>query len=67
MIRNGLYHITVEMPDGIEGGNKGVMVLRDATLRLRHLRCGRQTGHSIQIEAVFADSGLNGVARVDPM
>jgi len=33
MIRNGLYHITVEMLDGIEGGNQGVMVLRDGTLR----------------------------------
>jgi hypothetical protein len=32
MIRNGLYHITVEMLDGIEGGNQGVMVLRDGTL-----------------------------------
>ena len=25
------YHITVEMLDGIEGGNQGVMVLRDGT------------------------------------
>jgi T3SS negative regulator,GrlR len=33
MIRNGLYHITVEMLDGIEGGNQGVMVLRDGTMR----------------------------------
>jgi hypothetical protein len=33
MIRNGLYHITVEMLDGIQGGNQGVMVLRDGTLR----------------------------------
>jgi hypothetical protein len=32
MIRNGLYHITVEMLDGIQGGNQGVMVLRDGTL-----------------------------------
>ena len=32
-IRNGLYHITVEMLDGIEGGNQGVMVLRDGTMR----------------------------------
>jgi hypothetical protein len=31
MIRNGLYHNTVEMLDGIEGGNQGVMVLRDGT------------------------------------
>ncbi len=33
MISNGLYHITVEMLDGIEGGNQGVMVMRDGTLR----------------------------------
>jgi hypothetical protein len=33
MIRNGLYHITVEMLDSIEGGNQGVMVVRDGTLR----------------------------------
>ena len=33
MIRNGLYHITVEMLDGIKGGNQGVMVVRDGTLR----------------------------------
>jgi hypothetical protein len=33
MIRNGLYHITVEMLDGIKGGNQGVMVVRDDTLR----------------------------------
>jgi hypothetical protein len=33
MIRNGLYHITVEMLDGIKGGNQGVMVLRDGTMR----------------------------------
>jgi hypothetical protein len=32
-IRNGLYHITVEMLDGVEGGNQGVMVVRDGTLR----------------------------------
>ena len=24
MIRNGLYHITVEMVDGVQGGNQGV-------------------------------------------
>jgi hypothetical protein len=29
MIRNGLYRITVEMLDGIEGGNQGVMLVRD--------------------------------------
>ncbi len=33
MIRNGLYHITLEMLDGVQGGNQGVMVLRDGTLR----------------------------------
>jgi hypothetical protein len=33
MMRNGLYHITVEMLDGIQGGNWGVMVVRDGTLR----------------------------------
>jgi hypothetical protein len=32
-IRNGLYHITVEMLDGIQGGNQGVMVLRDGISR----------------------------------
>jgi hypothetical protein len=31
MIKNGLYHITAEMLDG-EGGNQGVMVLRDGTV-----------------------------------
>jgi hypothetical protein len=35
MIRNGLYHITVEMLDGVSGGNQGVMVVCDGTpLRL---------------------------------
>jgi hypothetical protein len=33
MIRNGLYHISVEMLDGIQGGNQGVMVVRDGTLK----------------------------------
>lgn len=33
MIRNGLYHITVEMLDAAAGGNQGVMVLRDGTIR----------------------------------
>ena len=33
MIRNGLYHITVEILDGVQGGNQGVMVLRDGTMR----------------------------------
>jgi hypothetical protein len=33
MIRNGLYAIRVEMLDGVQGGNIGVMVLRDGTIR----------------------------------
>jgi hypothetical protein len=33
MIRNGLYHITVEMLDSVQGGNQGVMVLRDGEMR----------------------------------
>jgi len=33
MIRNGLYHITVEMLDGVKGGNQGVTVVRDGTPR----------------------------------
>lgn len=33
MIRNGLYHITVEFLDGVSGGNQGVMVLRDGQMR----------------------------------
>jgi T3SS negative regulator,GrlR len=33
MIRNGLYHITIEMLDGVTGGNQGVMVLRDGSMR----------------------------------
>ena len=33
MIRNGLYHITVEMLDSVQGGNQGVMVMRDGELR----------------------------------
>jgi hypothetical protein len=33
MIRNGLYHISVEMLDGVTGGNQGVMVLRDGAMR----------------------------------
>ena len=33
MIRNGLYHIVIEMLDGVQGGNQGVMVVRDGTLR----------------------------------
>jgi hypothetical protein len=32
-IRNGLYHITIEMLDGVSGGNQGVMVLRDGSMR----------------------------------
>jgi hypothetical protein len=33
MIRNGLYALSVEMLDGIEGGDTGVIVLRDGTIR----------------------------------
>src|SRR5438552_1216108 len=33
MIRSGLYHITVEMLDSVQGGNQGVMVMRDGQLR----------------------------------
>ena len=33
MIRNGLYALSVEMQDGIEGGDTGVVVLRDGTIR----------------------------------
>ena len=33
MIRNGLYAVSVEIQDGIEGGDNGVVVLRDGTIR----------------------------------
>jgi hypothetical protein len=33
MIRNGLYALSVEMQDGLEGGDNGVIVLRDGTIR----------------------------------
>ena len=33
MIRNGLYSVKVEIQDGIEGGDNGVVVLRDGTIR----------------------------------
>jgi len=33
MIKNGLYALSVEMQDGIEGGDTGVIVLRDGTIR----------------------------------
>ncbi len=33
MIRNGLYALSVELQDGIEGGGNGVLVLRDGTIR----------------------------------
>jgi hypothetical protein len=33
MIRNGLYALSVEVQDGIEGGDNGVVVLRDGTIR----------------------------------
>ena len=32
MIRNGLYALSVELQDGIEGGGNGVLVLRDGTI-----------------------------------
>ena len=50
MIRNGLCHITVEMLDGVQGGNQGVMEVRDGTLArgrlavscLRRLHVGKR-------------------------
>lgn len=33
MIRNGLYALSVELQDGIEGGDNGVVVLRDGAIR----------------------------------
>ncbi|MBR0973945.1 hypothetical protein [Bradyrhizobium japonicum] len=33
MIRNGLYALTVELQDGVQGGGNGVLVLRDGTIR----------------------------------
>ena len=33
MIRNGLYSIEAKALDGVEGGDTGVMVLRDGTIR----------------------------------
>jgi len=33
MVRNGLYHCRVQMLDGVQGGNQGVMVLRDGVVR----------------------------------
>lgn len=32
-IRNGLYALSVEIQDGIQGGDNGVVVLRDGTIR----------------------------------
>jgi T3SS negative regulator,GrlR len=32
-IRNGLYHIVIQFLDSVEGGNQGVMVLRDGVMR----------------------------------
>jgi hypothetical protein len=34
MIRDGFYHVTVAMPDRIQRGNHGVMVVRN-DIRLR--------------------------------
>jgi hypothetical protein len=33
MIRNGLYALSVQVQDGVEGGDNGVVVLRDGTIR----------------------------------
>jgi len=33
MIRNGLYALSVQMLDGATGGDNGVVVLRDGTIR----------------------------------
>jgi hypothetical protein len=33
MIRNGLYALRVEIQDGVVGGDNGVVVLRDGTIR----------------------------------
>ncbi len=33
MIRNGLYSIEAKALDGVEGGDSGVLVLRDGTIR----------------------------------
>jgi hypothetical protein len=33
MIKNGLYALSSEMLDGAVGGNTGVMVIRDGTMR----------------------------------
>jgi hypothetical protein len=32
-IRNGLYALHVELQDGVQGGDNGVVVLRDGTIR----------------------------------
>jgi len=33
MIRNGLYALSVKIQDGLEGGDTGVVVLRDGAIR----------------------------------
>jgi hypothetical protein len=33
VVSKAIYYFTVEMPDGIHSGNRGVMVLRDFTMR----------------------------------
>jgi len=33
MIRNGLYALSVEIHDGVEGGDTGVVMLRDGAIR----------------------------------
>ena len=32
-IRNGLHALSVEVQDGVKGGDNGVVVLRDGTIR----------------------------------
>ncbi len=51
MIRNGLYHIVIEMLDGIEGGNQGVMVVRDGTGYLQVVLTGKLVRTDIALDA----------------
>ena len=65
MIRNGLYHITVETVDGIEAAIQGVMVVRDGTRRGGELVCSCQGTYDLQqVEAPAADfRSERGIAR----